>query len=201
MARPTKLTPEKVRAVYETLRAGGSHAAAAASAGVDMSTLTRWRQRGQAARSGIYRELADGMSSALSAGEALAARAVISAFTESTVETIETTKANGDKVTRKIVRPPDARMALEWLARRSAKHWNLKQLFAVGGDPDNPVRFAVEGSGASQPWEHLLARASLQELRVLADFWRALERREGRPEDGECLLMIAGPVIEAKVKS
>ncbi len=196
MARPTKLTRERLRAVYETLRAGGSNAAAAASAGVDMSTLTRWRQRGQAARSGLYRELFEAMESALSAGEAVAARAIIGAFTQSTKETIVTVKPNGERIEKVIERPPDARMALEWLARRSAKHWNLKALIAVAGDPDGaPIRLAGE-SVPGQAWEELLGYATVVELRALGEFRRVLaaraEARAHGVSDTESVLLIAG---------
>ena len=56
MARPTKLTPERVKAVLETLGMGGTRDAAAARAGISLRTLYDWMQRGEEASSGKFRE-------------------------------------------------------------------------------------------------------------------------------------------------
>lgn len=56
MARPTKLTPERVNAVLETLGMGGTRDAAAARAGISVRTLYDWMHRGEEGFSGKYRE-------------------------------------------------------------------------------------------------------------------------------------------------
>lgn len=56
MARPIKLTPERVKAVLETLGMGATRDAAAARAGISVRTLYEWMHRGEEASSGKFRE-------------------------------------------------------------------------------------------------------------------------------------------------
>lgn len=55
MARPTKLTPELHRQIVEWVRAGTFETRAARAAGIDPSTLQRWKARGKR-ETGIHRD-------------------------------------------------------------------------------------------------------------------------------------------------
>ena len=124
MGRSSKLTPEREAAILEAVRNGASYAAAAAAAGVSEATVHRWRKRGAAARTGRHRQFVDALALAEAIGEANAAAAVVAAFTLPTVETREKSLPGGGIERTVIERPPDARLALEWLARRFPERWN-----------------------------------------------------------------------------
>jgi transposase-like protein len=61
---PSKFTEDRKQRVLEALRIGASHQTAAAIAGIDAATLTRWLQRGRAARSGAFREFVQAVEAA-----------------------------------------------------------------------------------------------------------------------------------------
>ena len=74
MARPSKLTPEVRAKLLEASRLGLTRKLSAAYAGVDVSTLYRYMEKGRTANRGQFRELYDAIKRAESHG---AARALI----------------------------------------------------------------------------------------------------------------------------
>ena len=141
MARTSKLTPEIAEALCAALRDGASWEAAAASVGVHVSTVHRWRKRGADARSGRFREFCDAATRAQAEGEASAARQVFRSFMASSTEIRTKTLPDGKSETVTIERPPDPKMALLWLERRFPERWNPRQRLAIGGDDEGgPVR-------------------------------------------------------------
>ena len=56
MGRPSKLTPERSRAITGALRAGATREMAARSAGIHPSTMFAWLAKGRAATRGAYHE-------------------------------------------------------------------------------------------------------------------------------------------------
>lgn len=58
MPGPSKFTADRRERILEALRYGSSYRTAAAYAGVDPSQLTRWLQRGRAAKEGAYSDFA-----------------------------------------------------------------------------------------------------------------------------------------------
>jgi hypothetical protein len=66
MAR-TKKTPERMAAIIESVRSGAFQATAAEAAGIDESTLTRWKQRDSAFALAIEKASADAEVESLSA--------------------------------------------------------------------------------------------------------------------------------------
>ena len=130
MPARSKLTPEREAAILDAARDGASYAACAAAAGVAASTLHDWRRRGAEAKSGLYRAFVDALAMAEAAGEARAAKALSGGFLLPTIETRESVK--GDTIERvTIERPPDARLALEWLARRCPDRWSPNQNMTI----------------------------------------------------------------------
>ena len=67
MARPSKLIPEVHQKIVGLVRAGAFETQAARAAGIDPSTLRRWKERGRG-RSGPFREFLEDLERA--AGEA-----------------------------------------------------------------------------------------------------------------------------------
>lgn len=68
--RPTKLTEETKTLLLDGIAMGMSYCAACAHARLDYSTFCRWRERGEAAKSGIYRAFCDQLTVARAEGEA-----------------------------------------------------------------------------------------------------------------------------------
>ena len=56
MARPSKLTPEVQEIIVKAIGLGASYKDAAAAANVDYNTFNEWRKKGEAQKSGAYRE-------------------------------------------------------------------------------------------------------------------------------------------------
>lgn len=198
MAARPKLTQERADRICESLRHGASDHAAASAAGIDRTTLYRWRRRGMEARHGPYRDLALRMEAALGEGEAVAAAALVASFTQPTRETITETFASGKTRTRVIERPPDAKGALAWLERRRPDIWNAVSRVAVGGDrAGGPVRHehahvhvhAVAGDG---DWR-ALDKLTPEEIAVLGALRRAVESRsiEADPDEFEPVALLA----------
>ena len=64
MARPSKLTPEVTKRLTEAIRAGNYYEAACGYAGIHYSTFRKWMQKGEAAKSGKYREFFEAVTRA-----------------------------------------------------------------------------------------------------------------------------------------
>ena len=151
MGRSSKLTPETEAAILKAIRNGAGFAAAAAVGGVGESTLHAWRKRGAAARTGMHRRFVNALALAEAECEATAARAVVEGFTLSSVETREKTGEDGKVVERtRIERPPDPRLALEWLARRCPERWNPRQRVRVEHASIRDALAALDLSALSQ---------------------------------------------------
>ena len=70
MARPSKLTPEITKRLVKAIEEGNYYEAAAAYAGINYATLRRWLKRGEAAKSGKYREFCEAIKKAEAIAEA-----------------------------------------------------------------------------------------------------------------------------------
>ena len=128
--RPSKLTAEAEAAILDALEDGATWAGAAAAAGLHPATVHRWRERGAGAKQGRFREFCDAAARASARGEAKAARQLVAGFTEPTIETTVTEGPEG-VTTKTVTRPPDARLALEWLARRRPEQWGANTRVTV----------------------------------------------------------------------
>jgi transposase-like protein len=116
MGRPTKCTPEVVELVCEALSFGVSWEAAAAHAGVGVSTVHKWlAQAADDVDGGQYREFLERTTSARDAAEVRMARIVVQAAEDG-----------------------DAKAAQWWLERRRSDSWSSKQTVTV--DAPDPSR-------------------------------------------------------------
>jgi transposase len=64
MARPSKLTPEVTKRLTEAIRAGNYYEAACGYAGIHYSTFRKWMQKGEVAKSGMFREFFEAITRA-----------------------------------------------------------------------------------------------------------------------------------------
>lgn len=69
MARPSKLTPARQRAICEGITSGLPKERAAQQAGVARSTFYDWQERGQTAQTGKYRAFVDAVKKATADSE------------------------------------------------------------------------------------------------------------------------------------
>src|SRR5207237_775595 len=67
--RPTKLTPEVVKRIVDSIRAGNYLENSAAYAGIWKVTLFDWLRRGNHQTTGMYRGFRDGVEKALAEAE------------------------------------------------------------------------------------------------------------------------------------
>jgi hypothetical protein len=113
--RPTKLTADVSMTIIESVEAGNYRSVAAATAGIDRSTLYRWIERGERDRhnniESVYRDFCDGLARAEGNCEAKVIEVLLPKLLES-----------------------DPRTALEWLARRWPKRWGRTDRPAGNGD-------------------------------------------------------------------
>lgn len=74
IGRPTKLTPEALDSILNTVAHGSTFHAAAEAAGINRTTLVAWRERGEADldnhKDTVFARLADGLPRARARGEA-----------------------------------------------------------------------------------------------------------------------------------
>lgn len=116
MGRPTKCTPEVTELVCEALSFGVSWEAAAAHAGVAVSTVHNWiAQAADDVDGGQYSEFLERTTRARDAAEVRMARIVIQAAEDG-----------------------DAKAAQWWLERRRGDSWSAKQTVTV--DAPDPTR-------------------------------------------------------------
>lgn len=188
MARPTKLTAERSATICDARRNGASYAAAAAAAGINEATIYDWKRRGETCKTGIYRDFVDALNLALHEGEALAASVVVAAFTKPSTEVTVEQLADGQKRIKRTTRPPDARMALNFLRAKFGETWNPQHRIALGGDPDG-VPVAVEDRGEFAPQLKMLTSA---EIDALAAIEEAMTARTERPDEADS---VARPVV------
>ena len=87
MARTTKLTPELAGEIAGYVGEGLSYKDSCKLAGIGTSTFHRWRERGENSRSGVYRELWEGLKGA----EASFKQANIAIIRRAATEPTETT--------------------------------------------------------------------------------------------------------------
>ena len=120
--RRTKLTPETGDTIAAAISLGLSFKEAAQLAGVDETTLHRWRNRGRDSARQPYRQFCQ----RIDAAQASTARDYLQAVRRSVIEPTVTTKTttrpgpDGQPVieTVETVSPPDIKGALWWLERR-----------------------------------------------------------------------------------
>lgn len=110
MARPTKLTPEVQRRITSALAAGNYKEAACAYGGVSHPTFTRWMNRGEEAKSGMYRDFYDAVQDAIAQSEVR----VVAIWQEAI--------------------PADWKAARDFLARRFPERWSANKRVQVSGD-------------------------------------------------------------------
>ena len=113
-----KLTAETENLILGALALGLSYKDAAAIAGVDETTLHRWRKIGREGRRPPYRQF----HQRVEAANARKAQEYLEAVDRSILEPVETTKTvkRGDGTVEETttVSPPDIKGALWWLERR-----------------------------------------------------------------------------------
>lgn len=64
MARPTKLTPEAQKKIVQAISVGATYKLAAQYGGVSYKTFNDWMQKGEAAKTGQYREFCNAVKEA-----------------------------------------------------------------------------------------------------------------------------------------
>jgi hypothetical protein len=111
VARPTKLTPEASERICEALRDGAPRAVAAEAADVGDSTLYRWLERGDRARSGRFREFWEAVRAAEAEAMTRALRVVWQA-----------------------IEAGDGRLAMEFLSRRWPADFGRRPIELTGAD-------------------------------------------------------------------
>ncbi len=115
--RPSKRTPLREQIVLECLRSGMTITASAAKAGIDGTTLSRWRE--------VYPDFAEKCARAEADAEAHFTAALAKASTPHEItETITIVTTSGETSTKTITRKDfDWRAAESWLKRRRPADW------------------------------------------------------------------------------
>ena len=80
--RRDKLTPAVEEAILEGIRLGLTYEVACRAAGIDVSTLWRWRQQGEEAKSGKFYDFCKAVDAANAEAEALLLGRVVAASKE-----------------------------------------------------------------------------------------------------------------------
>jgi hypothetical protein len=125
IGRPTKLTPAVQQRLVQAVADGNYREAACAYAGIGWSTFSRWMQRGEAARSGPFRELWEAIQEA----EAEAEFRVVGQWQQQI--------------------PENWQAARDFLARRYPERWGPKERREVTGKDGGPLEQHVQVSGES----------------------------------------------------
>lgn len=118
--QPSKLTPETLKRLLDTLSRGNTYKLACQLAGIDYSTFARWMQKGEAQTKGEYRDFSDAV-------KAQESRLVDDALT------VIAAAALGDEK-----KPGDWR-AMSWLLERRHKEDFGAQRLEVTGKDGAPI--------------------------------------------------------------
>lgn len=113
--QPSKLTPETVEVLAESLRQADTFAVACAEAHITYATFRNWMRRGEAAKQGEYFDFFNKMNTALMGGRRIMERR---AFKES--------------------------KPLEWLAVRYPEDWGKPDRAEIGGAIKVVVEWATD---------------------------------------------------------
>lgn len=125
MARPTDCNPQVTKIVAASVRAGLSYAAAAARAGISVTSINEWRRRGAEGEEPF----------ALFAEEVARARADRLAELEERLD-LEARSANGGN--------GDWRATLSILKHRYPEEWNTPERHELTGADGGPVQLAAQ---------------------------------------------------------
>jgi len=69
VGRPSKLTPETIKTLTDAIGLGASYVDACTMAGLNYDTFMKWKQKGQAAKSGEYVQFIHTIEAAKTAGK------------------------------------------------------------------------------------------------------------------------------------
>ena len=142
--RPTKLTPDVQELIVDGINAGLTYGMSCARAGVDTATFYRWLEKGEVAKSGVFREFCD----AISRAKADSALRLVSQIT--------------------LQAPADWRAAAFMLERRFPDDYGKRT--EVTGKDGGPVKVDAKTQHVFQPtqevWDDVLReRAKYERLR------------------------------------
>jgi hypothetical protein len=107
MARPTKLTENRIETICKALRAGSHRGVAARAAAVSEASFYRWMEEGRNHESGLLRELYEQVLVAEAEAELRAVGLVSKAM------------------------PKDWRAAIAWLERARSERWGRRDRSAI----------------------------------------------------------------------
>lgn len=187
--RPTKLTPELAEQLCGHVRDGNYLTVACDLVGVHEATVYRWLDRGE--------EIDQGHDDDAELGpEDEALRAFYLAFRRARAEAeamyvaIIAQDARGGVVVKEVTRhedgsgeetqrtPPNAKIALEWLARTRHDRWGSRKALEVSGPDGGPVALNHQGDIV----ENLAARVAAVKAKLQQDTAEATAAQE---EGGE----------------
>lgn len=118
--RRTKFTPETTKMILDTISEGNTLKVAAALAGVDVTTIINWSNKGQEEGKGEYYQFFEDLTRAKANAQSLAVKALVNAFGN------------------------DWRAAMEFLARRCPEDWAKKDNLKVDAKHDGTIKIVVE---------------------------------------------------------
>ena len=122
--RPTKLTPEIVSRILDSLRAGIGRDTAIAAAGIARSSFYAWYARGRNARRGAFSDFSDAVKKA-EADAAIRNITIIqkAALGGELILRTMVTKPDGTTITVEKKTPPNWQPAAWWLERKYPQQW------------------------------------------------------------------------------
>ena len=121
--RPSKLTPDRRKALIDAIKAGNHIVRACHFAGIDKSTFYKWKKKAADARSGEFVDFI---------------KEIEEAESQAQIRMVAQWQAQI---------PHDWRAAREFLARRFPDEWSSLEKREISGDSDNPIVFEIDLGG------------------------------------------------------
>jgi hypothetical protein len=142
-----KLTPAVVERICQALRKGCTWSVAATSAGVSPKTVHAWRQKGQEASGGIFRDFYDQTSAAEREAFQALEQTLIRTALGGLVVTEKKVVTKGGEIVEEVLTtkttPADGRLLLQILERRDFQGWGKRSDAPAWAD--EPLRVSLFG--------------------------------------------------------
>jgi hypothetical protein len=144
--RPIKLTKNVAENLIKAISEGCSYGEACRAAGISKASFHKYRALGEKERQGNFKDFVDQLAAAEMAGLMLLEDCVRSCALGGwpIIETRTTFKSDGsvEETTIRKTAPPDGRLALLILEKRSPKRWGK----STGLFEDLPLEFSIMGN-------------------------------------------------------